>query len=403
MKLSIVGIGMGNPDLLTVQAVKAIEAADCLIGAKRLLDCFVLSAAAKHEAVTARQISDYIEQNPQFRAVCVLMSGDIGFYSGAKQLIERLGDRQAECICGISSLQYLCSRLQISWDDVNVVSLHGREHNLLQAVRTSPKTFVLTGSKPSIGEIGKLLTQNALGEVEVVVGERLSYSDERIVRCRADALCAEAFAPLSVLLLHNPQAQAAPLTHGLSDEAFVRGAVPMTKSEVRTVSIAKLALKQGQTVWDIGAGTGSVSVEIARVLTDGAVYAVEREEQACELLLRNKLRFGVENVHIIKGAAPQALEELPAPDAVFVGGSGGSLCQSLSIALEKNPQVRIVVNAITLETVGVVVACFTKFSLSQQEIVQLSVAKSHPAGKSHMMLGQNPVYILCAGGIKRDE
>ena len=169
------------------------------------------------------------------------------------------------------------------------------------------------------------------------------------------------------------------------------------------ISISKLCIRQGQTVWDVGAGTGSVCVEIARILPDGTVYAVEKEEEALTLLERNRRKFGVSNLTIIEGIAPDVLKNLPDPDAVFVGGSSGRIASIVGCAVQKNPHVRVVANAITLETVSAVLDSFNRLGLHDQEVVQLSVAKSKAVGKNHMMLGQNPVYILSAGGNCHDE
>ena len=172
----------------------------------------------------------------------------------------------------------------------------------------------------------------------------------------------------------------------------------MTKEEVRAVSVAKLRLRRGMTVWDVGAGTGSVSVEIARVLREGAVYAVEREPDALALIEQNRAKFGLWNLRPVAGSAPGVLGELPAPDAVFVGGSSGNLAEIVGAALEKNPGARIVVNAVTLETVTEALGCFGRLSLRAPDAVQLSVSRVREAGHYHMMQAQNPVWVLSAGG-----
>lgn len=403
MKIYIVGVGMGNPKLLTAQAAEAVAASNCLIGAQRMLDCFPESRARRIAAATPEKIAEAIFSQKELEPVAVLVSGDCGFYSAARGLSRPLECADVEYLPGISSLQYFCAKLRVSWDDVKPISLHAGEQDLLGAVTASEKTFVLSGGSRSAREICARLCENGFEDCAVHIGERLSYPDETITSGTAKALSSQKFDPLSVLLIQNAGAlrRLPPVTHGIPDDCFLRGEVPMTKEEVRAVCIAKMRLRPGQTVWDIGAGTGSVSVEIARVLPGGVVYAVEKEADAIALLKQNQMKFGVPNLKIVQGMAPRALSDLPAPDAVFIGGSSGGISPVIDLVLQKNPEARIVANAITLETVGAVLDCFNRLALEHQEVVQLSVAKSKTVGGNHMMMGQNPIYILSAGGERR--
>ena len=202
MKVYLIGVGMGNPDTLTLGARRAIEACPVLIGAPRLLEpwgeghtCVPLVAAAD----IARRVE--AEEGD----VAVLLSGDTGFYSGAKKLWKLLEGRQVETIPGISSLSYFCARLRTSWQDARIVSAHGRSHNAAGEIQCHEKTFALTGGATKAEDICKELVRRGLGEVRVSVGERLSYPDERIVTGTAAALAEETFADLSVLLAENPR------------------------------------------------------------------------------------------------------------------------------------------------------------------------------------------------------
>lgn len=402
MKVSIIGIGMGNPDTLTQGAARAIKNADCLIGAQRLLDCFKVTGADVFASSFAKDITVYLLANPQYKTAAVLMSGDVGFYSGAKALCKAFDDSGAgiecECVAGVSSVQYFCARLCTPWEDACLISMHARRQNLCAAVSRHNKTFVLTGSENTVQALCAELTAGGLGYVTVQAGERLSYDDEQITRGTAEELAGKSFASLSVMLITNDAYKKRYATHGLPDDSFLRGEAPMTKAEVRAVSVAALNLCQSDVLWDIGAGTGSVSVEAARVLPFGCVYAVEKNADALELLQRNKERFGVSNLNIIAGVAPEALAELPAPDAVFIGGSSGKIGDITAVVLDKNPRARIVINAITLETTSAAISVFKERKLINQSIVQLSVARAKRAGQSHMMMGQNPVYIISGGG-----
>ncbi|WP_303840967.1 precorrin-6y C5,15-methyltransferase (decarboxylating) subunit CbiE [Anaerotruncus colihominis] len=403
MDIYLIGAGMGNPELLTGQARAAIGRSRLLIGARRLLEEFAGFAVETAQANTAEQAQAALRAYTGTGPVAVLASGDVGFYSIAKKLSQMLDSAKITFFPGISSLQYFCARLEMAWDDVKIVSLHGRGGSLPAEVRCHMRTFVLTGGENSVQKLCEDLAEAGLGEVHVSVGERLSYADERIVRGTARDLAGQTFSSLCVMLVENRCATLSPVTHGLLDDVFTRGDVPMTKAEVRAVSIAKLRLRQDDTVWDIGAGTGSVALEIARVLRGGMVYAVERNEEAAELIAENRRRLGVDRLEIISGRAPEVLADLPAPDAVFIGGSSGSLGEMIQIALEKNRCVRFVVNAITLETVHTAQMCFERFELEGPEIIQVTVAKARTVGHSHMMMGQNPVYILSAGGYTDDD
>lgn len=398
MKIYLVGVGMGNPDTLTAAAQRAVEGSGLLIGAPRLLEPFAHLPARRETLILAEDIAAALRAWEGEQAA-VLLSGDVGFYSGAKNLYPLLDWAEVEAIPGISSLSYFCARLKTTWQDAFLVSAHGRSHNGAGEIQRHEKTFLLTGGRTRAEDLCRELTERGLGRVRVSVGERLSYPDERIITGTAAELAGERFADLAVMLAENP----APIRReweapGLPDDRFIRDKVPMTKEEARTLAVSKLRLKPGHVVWDVGAGTGSVSVECALAASAGRVFAVERKEAALRLLEENKARFGVTNLKVVAGAAPEALADLPAPDRVFVGGSSGRLRDILALALEKNPRVRAVVSAITLETVGEAVACWRELPLGELDIVQLSAARGQAAGPYHLMMGQNPVYLICGEG-----
>lgn len=403
-QLYLVGIGMGNEKNRTVEAEQICQSADLLIGARRMLQSVKTEGKAVFESYKPDEIAAYLAEHPQYETAAVLLSGDIGFYSGAKKLydaIERTeGLEQMEIypVSGISSVVYFCGKLGVSWEDVHLLSLHGRKQNLIDAVKYHEKVFVLCGEKDGIPKICCKLKEYGLGDVKVAVGTDLSYEQERIVQGTAESLMKEDFAPLSVLLICNPDVKKR-IGHGLDDDLFLRGKVPMTKSEVRSISLSKLRLHKDAVVWDVGAGTGSVSIEAARLAKDGVVYAIEKKDEAIDLLEQNKRKFGTDNLEIIKGLAPEALEGLPAPTHAFIGGSSGNLKEILEVLLEQNPGVRVVINAIALETVAEAMQCLKTMAFTDVDIAQVSVAKGKKLGSYEMMMGQNPVYIFsCTGG-----
>lgn len=394
MEITIIGMGMGNPDQLTLEGARALERAQAVIGAPRLLEGLGCQAPCYPE-ILAGEIARRI-RTLDCQRVCVVFSGDIGFYSGAKKLYPLLEGHSVHTVPGVSSLQYFAARLRRPWQSIHPVSGHGVACDPVGEVSVRRETFFLTGGEFTPAVLCQALTQAGLGQLSVTVGERLSYPEEIITSGTAAQLAQREFAPLSVVLVDNPAA-ARDSIH-LPDSAFVRGDVPMTKEEVRSVILGKLRLHPGETAWDIGAGTGSVSVEMARAAFPGMICAVERGEEGCALIRENCRRLGVWNLRCVFGEAPGILEDLPVPDAVFVGGSGGELEGILKAALEKNPAVRIVISAITLETLGRAASLLDTLPFVEVDAVQISAAKVRRTGEYHMFSGQNPVFILSGEG-----
>ena len=394
-EVSIVGLGPGAECAQTGEVREAIRTADCLIGAKRMLSAVAAPGRLCMEAIAPEAIADAIAAHPACARFAVIMSGDTGFFSGTKKLLPRLADCRVRVLPGLSSLSVLCARLGVSYEDVVPVSLHGRTHDIVSDVRRHARVFALVGGEDGMAALCRRLRDAGLGDVRVSVGERLSYPDEAVTCGTAAELCGHTFAPLSVALLENPVPSA--VTPGIPDELFLRAqepghVVPMTKSEVRAVCLSKLALPENAVCWDVGAGTGSVSVEMALQAPKGRVYAIERNETALALIAANRASFGLENLEVICGTAPEACAGLPAPTHVFLGGTAGNLHAILQTALEKNPQVRIVAAAVTLESAAALTACMAEFS--KAECVQVQVSRAKPAGPYHLMQAQNPVFLF---------
>ena len=390
-KVVLVGIGMGGVDTRTVGMERAVREAECLIGAARMLNAVDASGKETHAAVAAKDIASLIRDS-SCRTFAILLSGDTGFYSGARALLAELIDMDVEVLPGIGSLQYLCARLHRPWEDVYAVSLHGRNRNFVRDVRSHSAVFALVGGASGAHDALQRLCDAQLGGLTVHVGERLGYPEERIVHGTAQELMKEAFDSLSVLLVENGDSDAFVVVHGLPDEAFDRDETPMTKSEVRSVCLSKLELTRGAVVYDIGAGSGSVSVEAALQAAHGSVYAIEMKEKAAALTRRNGEKFGLTNLEVICGRAPEALEALPAPTHAFIGGSTGGLEEIIDCLLRKNPRVRIVVNAVTLETTAALTELAKKFEYC--DIAEVSIAKPRVLGRYHLMTAQNPVFIF---------
>ena len=397
-KIYIIGIGMGNPDTVTIGALNKIKECQAVIGAKRMVESVGPVSGRTHYAITPSEIADWIRRQEDANQVAVLMSGDIGFFSGAKKLAALIREDtrwETELIPGISSLQYFCAKIQRSWDDAKVVSLHGRQADFISEIRKNEKVFLLTDKKNTPDYICECLVEAGIETAKVYVGERLSYPDENITCGSPGDLSRETFDPLSVVLVERAGAGSAlPVTHGLPDEAFIRGSVPMTKEEIRSVTLSKLRIRREDVIYDVGAGTGSVSVEMALQAERGQVYAIEIKEEAVRLIEENKKKLGAGNLQVIQGMAPEAFQGLPAPDKAFIGGSKGNLSQIIQALLDKNPEVRICVNVIALETLTEAARAFQSHGFEAVDVVQISAARAKPLGRYHLMMGQNPVFIL---------
>lgn len=392
----IAGIGPGSEALQTQEVRAAIRRADCLIGARRMLDAVAGPQQLTIDAIAPETIASHIAQHPECGVFCVVMSGDTGFYSGTKKLLPLLRDCRVQVLPGLSSMSYLCARVGVSYEDAVPVSLHGRDFDIAREVRRRRKVFTLVGGDGGMQALCERLTQAGLGHVRIAVGERLSYPDEAITRGTAQELRSHTFDKLSAALIEN-DTPGEIVTPGLPDEAFFRELepgklVPMTKSEVRSICLSKLRLTPNAVCWDVGAGTGSVSIEMARLCADGTVYAIEKNERALALLEKNKEAFSASNMQIIPGPAPEACRDLPAPTHAFLGGTSGSVRDILALLLEKNPRVRIVATAVTLESVSALSACMEDFEAA--ECVSVQVSKAAQLGQYHLMQAQNPVYIF---------
>ena len=392
----IAGIGPGSEALQTQEVRAAIRRADCLIGARRMLDAVAGPQQLTIDAIAPETIASHIAQHPECGVFCVVMSGDTGFYSGTKKLLPLLKECRVRVLPGLSSMSYLCARLGVSYEDAVPVSLHGRDLDIAREVRRRRKVFTLVGGDGGMQALCERLTQAGLGHVRIAVGERLSYPDEAITRGTAQELRSHTFDKLSAALIEN-DTPGEIVTPGLPDEAFLRNLepgklVPMTKSEVRSICLSKLRLTPNAVCWDVGAGTGSVSIEMARLCADGTVYAIEKSERALALLEQNKEAFSASNMQIIPGSAPEVCRDLPAPTHAFLGGTSGSVRDILALLLEKNPHVCIVATAVTLESVSALSACMEDFEAA--ECVSVQVSKAAALGQYHLMQAQNPVYIF---------
>lgn len=408
-KVTIIGAGPGNPDLLSRAALDAIDIADVVIGAHRALAGIdVPPDVVRCELVKTADIVAALTDAASWQRAVVVMTGDVGLFSGARRLVEALsGDARVDVriIPGISSASYLAARLARPWQDWRFASAHGVACDIVAEAERAGELFLVTSGGEDPSRLSGELVQAGFGDARVTVAERLSYPDERITCATASEITGQTFDDLNVMLIEFTGGAGSPAnsrwpyaSSGIPDELFIRGDVPMTKQEVRAVALAKLRLTATDTVWDVGAGTGSVSIEAALIARAGSVWAVERNATGVRLIRENADAFGCGNVHAVPGVAPEALAKLPVPDAVFVGGSAGELPSIVEAALEKNSQVRLCVPCVTVETLTEACALLSGSRFKGFEACQVSAARAEAVGSHHLMKAQNPVFLVSARG-----
>lgn len=416
MYIYLIGAGCGSMGTQTLEATEKLEACDLIIGARRLMEGLPERYAGKcisahRPDIIAQILRDaekigadgevLIGSSAKEKSIVLLLSGDSGFYSGTARLLRMIEELRAEdpdrkyeteILPGISSLQYFAAKIGRSWQDFRLVSAHGHDCDAVYEVMQGKDVFFLTGGKYTPAQIAEDLCRAGLGSIPMIVGENLSYGDEeKISHGTAEEFSGRTYAQMSVVLCEAAPYYEGP-RYGISDDAFVRGNVPMTKMEVRAVVLAKMSTRPGDIVWDVGAGTGSVSVELSR--TARRVYAIECLPEACELLRKNREHFCAWNVEVISGMAPEALAELPAPDWIFIGGSRGNLEEIIRTAVKKNPTVRICLTAVTLETLAEAGRVLSSLG-READISLISVSRAEAVGSVHMMKALNPVYVIC--------
>lgn len=394
MNVTLIGMGSGQPENLTLQGLAALRQADLILGARRLL-AVLPAGCTENRAAAYRpdEVAELLQTSGAENAVLVY-SGDTGFYSGASSMMEKLealGVR-ARVLPGLSSIQLLAAALGRPWQGWNLVSAHGRTCDPVAECMQGRPTFFLTGGSEDPATLCAQLEAEGFGDMQGVVGQCLGTPEEKLFRGSVKELAAGRFNSLSVLLVEAAEVlpRRAP---GLPDEAFERGDVPMTKQEVRAAVLAKLAVRPEDILWDVGAGTGSVSVELALAAPRGRVYAVECRPEGCALIKANREKFRTRNLVLVEGLAPAALSDLPAPDAVFIGGSKGSLAAIVDAALDKNSDARICVSAIALETLSAAVAALTAKGRTVQ-VSQIAISRAKAVGGLHLMMAQNPIYLI---------
>ncbi|WP_185750410.1 precorrin-6Y C5,15-methyltransferase (decarboxylating) subunit CbiT [Butyrivibrio sp. AE3003] len=324
-------------------------------------------------------------------------------------------------ISGISSVALFANRLGLGLEDCSIVSAHGRECNVAGYIAEAKRLIILPSSCAHAGDIARTAFAVAkindygrndsvkaedfggCGDLRIVIGYELGTALERIFEVSEGELGDKFFSPdekgKCLMYVENKRAGEMPVIRGISDDEFVRGKTPMTKEEIRAISIRKLGLSADSVLYDIGAGTGSVSVEAALLHPDIKVCAIERNDEAVELIKKNKEKFCADNITVIKGEASEVLTSgLPGgvcvPTHAFIGGSGGNMRVIIEILKKMNKNIRIVINCVTLETLTEVLTVIKEGEFAEPDIVQVSASRYRKVGEYHMADAINPVYIV---------
>lgn len=419
LQVDLLGIGMNSGTQLTEESRRIIEDADYIFGAKRMIAPFTPRIAKfpyyqaekiltqirriQEDAVTERPASEN-PQTGEFKPIriAILFSGDTGFYSGCRSLVEALREiLEAEVTVypGISSISALAARTKVCWQDARILSTHGVPDAswipaFLKAVRHNDKVFAITSGAEDLRRMGELMcAETRLQDCQITAGFNLGGESEALLEVTPEECRNLSLSGLCTVMVKNPHPLHLRLTPGLADETFIRDQVPMTKEEVRILSICQLQLREGAVVFDIGCGTGSVTAEIAALSPSLQVYGIEKKAGAADLTRRNVSEMHLHNVTVVEGEAPECLPPLPTPTHVFVGGSGGNLMDIMDYLMALNREIRVVLNAVSLETLAEIRELETRYGL-ELDIRQIQVSRSRKLGSHHLMQAQNPVYIV---------
>lgn len=409
----VVGIGLDGADGLVDSVLQLVSRATLLIGSDRHLSYFPNHPA---QLLVLGDFTQAIKEICQQLAagsgcIVVLVTGDPLFFGLGRLLLAELPPEQLTFYPHLSAVQLAFNRIKVPWQDARVISAHGRSFDeLMQALQQgAEKIAVLTDGTNTPGAIARLLLALDLpSRYQFWICENLGGEAERVQSWSIEGILEQTFAPLNVVVLLRQsdssalefQLDLAELPQlGLPDQLFLSFSDRpglMTKREVRLLVLGELALREGQIIWDVGAGTGSVSIEIARLFPTSEVYAIEKTAAGTTLIEQNCRRFQVKNVISIHGTAPDILHHLPDPDRIFIGGSGGNLSQILDACSRLAPGGVLVLALATLEHLNMALGWLLSRGMWNHQLLQVQLSRSVPVGQLTRFAPLNPVTILTA-------
>lgn len=376
--LSLIGIGADGEAGLSPAARAWLTEAEVIYGGARHLA--MLPDLAGEKRPWPSPLEDFYPQLPGLRGrkVCVLASGDPFLFGIGSLIAERLAPGEYRCLPAPSSVALAAARLGWAQQDATAVSLHGRPlHRIIPHLTPKARLLVLSWDGTTPAKLGALLTDRGFGPSRLWVLETLGGADERIRETRADAVPQTGFAALNLIALEvaaTPEARILPRSPGLPDAWFAHDG-QITKRDVRALTLAALAPKPGELLWDVGAGSGSIGIEWLLAAPSGRVIAIEPRADRAAFIAENVQRFGTPDIEIIHGSAPKALDGLPPPDAIFVGGGGPDV---IAAAFERLPPgARLVANAVTLESQAALIGLHGQHG---GRLLQIALADSAPLG-----------------------
>lgn len=394
--LTVIGGGPGSSDYFLPAAVQAMEAADIIIADQRYVSVIPGSDVRPMGKVMAA-IED-IREMIQTKKIAVVVSGDPLMYSLYKTIKRKIPEAVIHVIPGIGSMQMMASKLGETVENAVFLSAHGRslsEGQLALNVYEHEKVFMLCDQMHDPAWAAKALLKYGLGQVEMASAENLSYENERWHKGRPEDMLTKDYGRLCVVMIKNPAPEKCLHQPLLSDQDFIRGKTPMTKEEVRWTILGKLNLRADSVVWDIGAGTGSVSVECARQCSFGRVFSVERNQDALALIQKNKEKFNLGNLEVIPGDAMEVIRALPVPTHVFIGGSGRKLPELMSYIASLGPGIKVMAACVTVETLSECCRLMQR-DYEDFDLVQLCVSRGRKLGNYHILDSNNPVSLVWA-------
>jgi precorrin-6Y C5,15-methyltransferase (decarboxylating) len=396
-KIYLVGAGIEGWEGFGSKALEVINKADLLIGHQRLLDIFPDFKGEKQTFGDFSIMLDFLKTTEKL--VVVLSSGDPNFFGIARFMLRNLPKERIEIFPNVTSVQYAFARIKEPWDDSIFVSVHGRGlKSAIDRIIAADKAAVLTDEVNTPAAIARELIVRGAEGYEVYLCEDLGLPTEKFTRTDVKGLVDVKATPLNILILikaWEPTLENYPVM-GIDDDQFTTAKKLITKQEVRAVTLAKLQLQNDLVLWDIGAGSGSVSIEAGNLMPNGKVFALEKNPQYMTFLRDNLKKFASRNVMLIEAFAPEGLDDLPDPDRVFIGGSGGML-EDIIEAVDRRlkPEGVIVLNAVTLDTLTKAVEFLEDHGYTV-EVACVNVAKTRGLTEYKMFEAHNPVYIIAA-------
>ena len=401
--LSIVGIGDDGCVGLCSRAINAVARCSVLVGGERQLAFFPEFAGQR--VVLKRGIVEAIAGLAELCAeqnVCVLASGDPLFFGIGARVIAAVGAEHVEVIPQPSSMQWAFARVGMNWDDAMLLSLHGRENRgFLTRLRRCAKAACLTDPENTPQLLARMLKEHGQEtQWRAWVCENLASAGERVREFSIEQLAAcDDIQPLNVLILRrtDPAWRPPPAISFLHENAFAKrmpGKGLITKRETRTLALAAMEIRPDSVIWDIGAGSGSVSIETAMLAYDGCAYAIETDAESVAICRENMHAHAVDNVVVVHGSAPDALADLPAPDAVFIGGSKGSMRRIVDLCLQRlRPGGRLVITAVTMENIAAAYASLRKHHLAPQVTV-INISRGQALARYLRYEALNPITLF---------